>query len=148
MGAQHRHGPRSGPRAPATAWLAWANMLGSTWYLAGLGLASLCRSVCGDASPGDTLPVHQVQFVTWSQGGGALTPTPQAGRGAGLSGSATVVPAAALIVLQRMSRGGASAPGQGCGLTLQGGPAVQEGLRACWLHPDPAPVGGRCQAPT
>lgn len=42
------------------AWFAWVHILSSTWCQAGLGLASILRSVCGDASPGETLPVHQI----------------------------------------------------------------------------------------
>lgn len=46
----------------------------------------------------------------------------------------TLVTAAAVIALQRMSRGGAAAPRQRCGLILRGRPGVYEGLRSWGLH--------------
>lgn len=52
-----------------------------------------------------------------------------------LSGLVTVATAAAVIALQRVSRGGAAAPRQGCGLILQDRPGVYEGLRTWGLHP-------------
>ena len=41
------------------AWFSWVHILSSTWCRVGLGLASI-RSVCGDVSPGETLPMHQI----------------------------------------------------------------------------------------